>query len=73
MPLRHKYLSQNPILEYPLPVSHSRTVHPDIIKSYIYPTECTTRLKFALKFYINFGTGVLHLIQINHQPGATIF
>jgi hypothetical protein len=22
---------------------------------------------------LNFGTGVLHLIQINHQPNATIF
>jgi hypothetical protein len=22
---------------------------------------------------LNFGTGVLHLIQINHQPDATIF
>jgi hypothetical protein len=29
---------------------HSRTVHPDIIKTFIYPTECTTRLKFTLKF-----------------------
>ena len=27
---------------------HSHTMHPDIIKSFIYPTECTTRL-----FYIN--------------------
>jgi hypothetical protein len=26
--------------------------------------ECSTR--------INFGTGILHLIQINHQPDATI-
>jgi len=24
--------------------------YPDIIKSFIYPTECTTRLKFTLKF-----------------------
>jgi len=29
---------------------YSRTVHPDIIKCFIYPTECTTRLKFTLKF-----------------------
>jgi hypothetical protein len=28
-------------------------VHPDTIKSFIKPTECNTRLKFALKFYIN--------------------
>jgi len=32
---------------------YSRTVHPDIIKSFIYPTECTTKLKFTLKFYVN--------------------
>jgi hypothetical protein len=36
---------------------HSCTVHLGIIKSFVYPTECTTRLfkimlKFALKFYI---------------------
>ena len=29
---------------------HSCSVHPDIIKYFIYPTECTTRLKFILKF-----------------------
>ena len=23
--------------------------------------------------YLTFGTGVLHLIQINHQPDATVF
>ena len=28
---------------------HSRTMHPDIIESFIYTTECTNRLKFALK------------------------
>jgi len=28
---------------------HSRTVHPDIIKSFIYPTECTITLKCTLK------------------------
>jgi hypothetical protein len=26
-----------------------------------------------VKFVLNFGTGVLHLIQINHQPDATVF
>jgi len=26
-----------------------------------------------LSLYVKFGTGVLHLIQINHQPDATIF
>jgi len=28
---------------------YSVAVHPDIIKSFIYPTECTTRLKLTLK------------------------
>jgi hypothetical protein len=27
----------------------------------------------ALQITLTFGTGVLHLIQINHQPDATIF
>ena len=32
------------------------------------------KLLFDLKFQLNFfGTGVLYLIQINHQPDATIF
>ena len=35
-------------LKYQISNFHSRTVHPDIIKSFIYPTECTTRLQFTL-------------------------
>ena len=41
-------------------------------------TFLSTKLKTAeqKKYYMSsltFGTGVLHLIQINHQPDATIF
>ena len=28
---------------------------------------------YLLKCILTFGTGVLHLIQINHQPDATVF
>jgi len=47
---------------------HSRTVHPDIIKSFIYPTECTTRLKCTLKFYINVN---VNLNLVVHSVGLT--
>jgi hypothetical protein len=32
-----------------------------------------TRMCNTLEMNLTFGTGVLHLIQINHQPDATIF
>jgi hypothetical protein len=32
-----------------------------------------SQVSVALKFLLTFGTGILHLIQINHQPDATIF
>jgi UDP-N-acetylglucosamine:LPS N-acetylglucosamine transferase len=36
--------------------------------------KTTIKMWPLLKFFINlFGTGVLHLIQINHQPDATVF
>jgi len=31
------------------------------------------RLRENYMSYLTFGTGVLYLIQINHQPDATIF
>jgi hypothetical protein len=34
-------------------VFHGHTMHSDITKSFINPTECTTRVKFTLKFYIS--------------------
>jgi len=41
----------------------SCTMHPDIVKSFIYPTECTTRLKFTLK--------CSYTVQLtNHLQGA---
>jgi hypothetical protein len=30
-------------------------------------------LLFSLLVYLNFGTGIIYLIQINHQPDATVF
>jgi len=47
---------------------HSRTVHPDIIKSFICPTECTTRLKFTLKFYIKM---LLH-VSVNKPSSGSL-
>jgi len=34
---------------------HSRAVHPDIIKSFIYATECNNRFKLILKFKLKFS------------------
>jgi len=41
-----------PLYQLCYPGFHSRTAHTQFTKSFIYPTECTTRLKFTLKFYI---------------------
>jgi hypothetical protein len=35
--------------------------------------EDVLRLQAIMWFLLTFGTGVLHLIQINYQPDATIF
>ena len=45
---------------------HNRTVHPD--KSFIHPTECTTRLKFTLKYFTLKCSYVFRFT--NHHQGA---
>jgi len=46
---------------------HNRTVHPDIIKFFIYATECITRLKFTLKFTLKYS----YMFRLtNHHQGA---
>jgi hypothetical protein len=47
---------------------HSHIVHPDDIKSFIYPTECTTRLKFTLKFYLKM---LLH-VSVNKPSSGSL-
>jgi len=39
-----------------------------IIKSFIYPTECTTRLKFTLQFYIKM---LLH-VSVNKPSSGSL-
>ena len=54
-------------------------MHLDIIKVLFYSPidaqmSCLKNdFNIYIKININFGTEVLHLIQINHQPDATIF
>jgi len=43
-------------------------MHPDIIRSFIYPSECTTRLKFALKFF--YIKMLLHISLTNHHQAT---
>jgi hypothetical protein len=49
-------------------------VSPKLCFSNLYKIQMSVKRNyFIIKLHLTFGTGVLHLIQINQQPDATIF
>jgi hypothetical protein len=48
-----------------------------VVTDVLMTNSCEHSHSFTLTYFftvtLTFGTGVLHLIQINHQPAATIF
>jgi len=52
-------------------IFHTRTVHPDIIKFFIYPTECTTRL-FYIKAYIKIYIKMILHVSVNKSSSGSL-